>query len=64
MIRGIEVDHRFNWPLGKAERLARQRRLPHYLLPDGSLRFQWDDIEPLVVHVPANTSTRGVVPHA
>jgi hypothetical protein len=43
-----DVDRRLNWPLGRAERLARRRRLPHVLLPDGSIRFQWDRIEPLI----------------
>jgi hypothetical protein len=43
-----EVDRRLNWPLGKAERLARNRKLPHYVLPDGSIRFRWSEIEALV----------------
>ena len=34
-------------------RLARQRRLPHILLPDRSLRFDWEEIKRLVLHVPA-----------
>ncbi|MSQ94328.1 MAG: hypothetical protein EXR98_07200 [Gemmataceae bacterium] len=50
---GDEVDRRMGWKPGKAERLARQRRLPHVLLPDGSIRFDWDEIEPLIVRVPA-----------
>jgi hypothetical protein len=47
-----EIDERLSWPLGKAEKLARQRRLPYILLPDGSLRFDWEEIEPLIVRVP------------
>jgi len=47
-----DVDQRLNWPLGRAARLAKQRRLPHVLLPDGSVRFQWDEIERLVLAVP------------
>jgi hypothetical protein len=47
-----DVDQRLSWPLGRAVRLARQRRLPHVLLPDGSIRFRWTDIEPLVLSVP------------
>ena len=47
-----DVDQRLNWPLGRAARLARQRRLPHVLLPDGSVRFRWEEIEPLVLAVP------------
>ena len=49
---GEQVDERLGWRAGKAERLARQRRLPHVLLPDGSVRFEWDVIERLLVRVP------------
>jgi hypothetical protein len=31
--------------------LARQRRLPYVLLPDGSIRFLWDEIERLILPV-------------
>ena len=48
-----DLDKRLSWKLGKAERLAKQRRLPHLLLPDGSIRFDWSEIEPLIVRVPA-----------
>ena len=51
-----DVDQRLNWPLGRAARLARQRRLPHVLLPDGSIRFDWLQIEPLIVRVPGSTA--------
>ncbi len=47
-----EIDARFNWPLGTAARLARRRRLPHYQLPDGVLRFVWDEVNALMKHVP------------
>jgi len=50
-----DVDRRLGWKLGRAERLARQRRLPYVLLPDGSIRFDWSEIEPLIVHVQAAT---------
>lgn len=46
-----EIDKRFNWPLGRAQRLARRRRLPHVLLPDGSVRFEWEEVEKLVERV-------------
>jgi hypothetical protein len=46
-----DVDRRLGWQPGRAERLARRRRLPHVLLPDGSIRFEWDKIEPLIVRV-------------
>jgi hypothetical protein len=48
-----QIDRRLNWPLGTAARLARRRRLPHYRLPDGSIRLSWFDVEPLVQYVPA-----------
>jgi len=48
-----DVDQRLNWPLGRAERLARQRRLPYVLLPDGSIRFRWEEIERLLLPIPA-----------
>jgi hypothetical protein len=50
-----EVDTRLGWRPGRAERLARQRRLPYVLLPDGSIRFDWDEIERLIVRVPVPT---------
>ena len=46
-----DVDRRLNWPLRRAEKLARRKRLPHIVLPDGSIRFDWSKIEPLVRHV-------------
>jgi hypothetical protein len=48
-----DIDRRLNWPLGTAARLARRRRLPHYILPDGAVRFRWSEVEPLVLSVPA-----------
>ena len=48
-----DVDRRLNWPLGRAERLARRKRLPHIVLPDGSIRFNWSEIAPLLRHVDA-----------
>jgi len=46
-----EVDQRLGWPLGRAARLARQGKLPHVLLPDDSVRFEWAEIEALIRHV-------------
>jgi len=31
-----DLDERLNWPLGRAERLARRGKLPHLVLPDGN----------------------------
>jgi hypothetical protein len=51
------IDTRLNWPPGTTCRLARREKLPHYLLPDGSIRLCWDEIVPFVRHiiVPATT---------
>ena len=56
LLYATDVDQRLNWPLGKAEKLARQRRLPYVLLPDGSIRFRWEEIEWLVLSVPSAAS--------
>jgi hypothetical protein len=53
MLTPEEVDNRLSWPPGRAERLARQRRLPFILLPDGRVRFLWEQIERYVTHVSA-----------
>ena len=47
-----QIDERLSWPLGQALRLARRGRLPHVVLPDGSIRFEWLAIEPLIKRVP------------
>jgi hypothetical protein len=54
-----DIDQRLNWPLGRAERLARQRRLPFVLLPDGSIRFRWEEIEELIQDVLTVDTTVG-----
>jgi hypothetical protein len=56
LLYGEEIDQRLNWPLGRAERLARQRRLPHVLLPDGSVRFRWEKIERLIQPITSSAS--------
>jgi hypothetical protein len=48
-----QVDARLLWPPGRAERLARQRRLPHVLLPDGRIRFIWEQLERHITYVPS-----------
>lgn len=47
-----DIDHRLNWPPGRTSRLVRRRKLPHYLLPDNSVRLRWAEIEPLIKRVP------------
>jgi hypothetical protein len=47
-----DIDRRMGWSLGTAARLARRRKLPHYVLPDGAIRFKLKEVEGLVCHVP------------
>jgi hypothetical protein len=54
-----EIDRRLNWPLGMAARLARRKRLPHVILPDGSLRFLWADVAALLHQVQAERPAAG-----
>lgn len=53
-----DVDHRLNWQPGRASRLARAGKLPHYILPDGSIRLRWDEIAALVQHVAPTSDLR------
>ncbi|QDU44600.1 hypothetical protein Mal52_30860 [Symmachiella dynata] len=53
LVYSDDIDRKLNWKQGRAERLARQRRLPHVILPDGSIRFDPTEIEALLVRVPA-----------
>jgi hypothetical protein len=61
-----DIDRRLSWPLGRAERLARQKCLPHVILPDGAIRFVWEEVAALVVRVSYDQSRgeRGEVRHA
>jgi hypothetical protein len=54
-----DIDTRLSWPLGRAERLARRGQLPHIVLPDGSIRFEWPQIEALIRRVPRRIETAG-----
>ena len=54
-----DIDSRLNWPPGRTSRLARKGKLPHYVLPDGSIRLRWEEIEPLVQHVPPQKQSEG-----
>ena len=66
LLYGEEIDKKLNWPLGRAERLARRGRLPHVVLPDGAIRLRWSDIEPLIVRVDSTSdtaATQGEAPH-
>ncbi|QEL15619.1 hypothetical protein [Limnoglobus roseus] len=52
LINADEVDRRFLWLTGTAEKLAKKSKLPHYRLPDGSLRFVWAELESLICRIP------------
>jgi hypothetical protein len=56
-----DIDARLSWPPGHTSRLARRNKLPHYILPDGSIRFRWEEIESLVRQIaapPSNSTTQ------
>ena len=46
------VDEFFAWPPGRAASLARRKKLPHYVLPDGSLRLRLAEVTAFVRFVP------------
>lgn len=48
LVTGREIDRAFLWPAGRSEKLARRDRLPHYRLPDNSIRFRLSEVLPLV----------------
>ncbi len=58
-----QIDRLLNWPLGTASRLARRGKLPHFRLPDGSIRFDRVEVEAMVVHVPVRVPEAGEVPN-
>ena len=58
LIAPEEVDDRMNWRPGRASRLARRGKLPHYQLPDGAVRFAWAELVALVRHVPLSHPER------
>lgn len=43
-----EVDRLFRYPRGRSARLARERKLPAIILPDGEIRFSEDEINRIV----------------
>ncbi len=47
-----EVDEAMGWPFGRSEQLARRGFVPHYRLPDGSIRFRLKEVLAAVRHVP------------
>ena len=62
LLHGSDIDRRLGWHIGRSERLARRGDLPHVVLPDGSLRFEWESIEPLIQRFPSTRPSEGVAP--
>jgi hypothetical protein len=52
-VRPEVVDRHYSWSPGVARRLARRGLVPHYRLPDGSIRFCLDEVAAVVVRVAA-----------
>ena len=49
-----QIDELFQWPLGRASRLARRGKLSHIRLPNGEIRFDEDEVSSLIERVPAD----------
>lgn len=47
-----QIDGCLDWAPGTALRLARRGKLPHYVLPDGSIRLNRGEVESLIRYVP------------
>lgn len=59
LLYGEDIDRRLNWPLGRAERLARRGKLPHVILPDGQVRFEWPYVAALLVRIGDDGNSHG-----
>ncbi|GMV81487.1 MAG: hypothetical protein AMXMBFR7_26710 [Planctomycetota bacterium] len=46
-----EVDALCRWTPGRAEKLARRGKIPHFVLPDGSIRFDRADVAAFIRRV-------------
>jgi excisionase family DNA binding protein len=51
-----EVAQLLGLPVGSVLRLARQRRIPHCIVPGGEVRFEPADVEAMVERVPAESA--------
>jgi len=45
LITGGDIDRRLSFRPGTADRKAKQGLLPHVVLPDGTIRYRWADVE-------------------
>jgi hypothetical protein len=48
LLKPDEVDFLFRYPTGRALRLAKARKMPHIILPDGEIRFEEEQIRRLL----------------
>ncbi len=64
MMKPSELDRQFGWNTGTARKLAEKGRLPHVLLPDGSIRFEMDQILPLVKRCSPTTEASAAIASA
>jgi hypothetical protein len=48
-LHAFEIDRHFRWQAGTSNRLARQGKLPHVVLPNGEFRFELAEIEALCI---------------
>jgi len=51
LLEPTQIDARLGWRDGRSARLAKRGVLPFYVLPDGSMRFAWDEVAALIKHV-------------
>lgn len=45
------IDRHFGWSIGRTRKLAMQGELPHYILPDGSIRLRLAQVQALIRRV-------------
>lgn len=60
LVGSAEIDREFCWPDGRALRLARRKKLPHIVLPDGEIRFDRAEIWSLLRRVEAEPQREAV----
>ena len=48
LLKPGEVDLLFRYPSGRALRLAKSKRIPHIVLPDGDIRFDEAEIKAII----------------
>lgn len=59
-LTGQDVDRRLSLRPGTADRLARRGLLPHVQLPNGIIRFAWDEIASVLSRQPKRQGVANV----